>query len=1428
MSDDDDWNPDAGGEADVHDSKPNEVAGVDDNEGSGPTVKDEDGSDDDDYDDMSQLKSFYEEASNSKMDIPHSSSQNHSQQDVLSQHSANLSLAEMSRMEESLLSQTSHHEEEEERQRKKLEKRTRRNKGIKVKKTRRPPTEIQIKRRKEYQRFKHKKGTDLSQEPDVGGSVEYLVRKKLDQQAEQRRMRAVARERMQKKRRMDIIEEASLLDDVENGKDDSTSANDGIKLENDSGPNWNFLDEGFVTMPRADADKLPYYVYRNSKRKSSSVLESDISSKASGDVNGDSRGGQLKKRRKTGHLMFLEQSTTASGTSNRRKNKSTRNINTQLTLSTDEPDNGTRSFPLHFNQLKTRMDLHGMVDTATLGSERMVVAHGRNAKRLWTRMVAGGIMNDDHDGSHNMDKEDNGIEAKNDDDSISNVSSSSSSKSSSACSYQPTGVYSQMSYGTTSVIGMENVDDMNENSVIKAKQNPLFRLMSMVHTLPKITYRQQFLMKVAQELGTNRRLWEDELRSWVEGTDSTGVDAVGNSTSVEDRKSVINLTPRERWAIKSFLGVDGSVSSPPLWASDPSIPTHPTVLKQRMHSLRSSLRKRFRRWIEADQKKRALSSSIEDIAKTLKAGTDAELESSFKSEEVSSNVKTQEGEEDMHYRAFNDGVNETTKTEDSIHGEMKIEDSINVNHEPTKSLKKELPSIEEGEEGVPDEMMNLSSTTIADESAITLGSLMDGIQNDTDPGGIDKYAKILHESNIDTSNIDVALASFVDQLTASQARLRQKQQLDSSHFQHRHALSVAQDDVAHWHESIVSYLELACTLTTARDASFYKSGNEFPECAPLAQAVMATQSYFANGGFMGCGRKRKNSQPSSWEVKNENHSSDDSEASDQHNDELKTMMFNAKSPLNKLEKKELRGIQLAAKDIAKRGKDRLADNHLTSFTPIHLTTGIAMIAANLTPQAAELVSRPCCPDASDNRTPFDLISNMLTLIEEDGSLTSPPRSNWDSKGKIIDEVLAKSMLDAAMVFRKCIETDPRNVDHWSWYVATLLGMLCITFGSSMTSRIQTNVKSEHEQTERPQLESFHEIRNNSSVALTDFVKFTQSHDCPMFHLAISSMLEWKKAIVLLHRPRSFSISSNEFSLEVTRLHAYHTNHWANKVCSRTSITKVQKLCDESNLLPRDALLDILARAIERDPCDRKNWARLVNALGALDIKESDAQCLHAISLQSLEGCRWRGKHRVTEWEDQFFRAPKSTDKVVKPEFVRIVSDIVDSALFSNVRHVQNVQRMAANSCGGEAITSHDPKDCMSWIWNPLEDTREVDYDRGAFVDDALLPMNNSTMALNSHSELLFNSEIQEQLSRNPSCEALCMKIVVACHLMGNWHPFVCNSIWWLAVKLWQSTQTTDKLMPADRNTYCDGLTWLSMHGLDISVYLQCRLKSEEF
>ena len=268
--------------------------------------------------------------------------------------------------------------------------------------------------------------------------------------------------------------------------------------------------------------------------------------------------------------------------------------------------------------------------------------------------------------------------------------------------------------------------------------------------------------------------------------------------------------------------------------------------------------------------------------------------------------------------------------------------------------------------------------------------------------------------------------------------------------------------------------------------------------------------------------------------------------------------------------------------------------------------------------------------------------------------------------------------------------------------------------------------------------------------------------------------------------------------------------------------KVEQLY-ESNYLPRDALLNVMACAIDQDPGERENWARFVRVLGHVDRNDNENDvCLHMPAKFNEE--HWWGKNLVAEKE--FFRVSKSALQKVKPKFVHMVAAVVDSALAS-FAHAKQVPRIELNVRRDMPIP--DPSECMDWIWKEdKNDMNDDDYDTAMRDNIHMLPTNTPPISSTFQEGPLFEPEIQERLSRNPSCESLCMKILVACHLLGVWHPFVCNSVWWLAVKLWHSSQqsTTDQLKQAsfESNIYANGLAWLEMHGLDISVYIQCRLK----
>ena len=159
-----------------------------------------------------------------------------------------------------------------------------------------------------------------------------------------------------------------------------------------------------------------------------------------------------------------------------------------------------------------------------------------------------------------------------------------------------------MSYGTTVVCAVDNaVDAAHTGSGTntgaareRRKEPPVFRLMAMVHALPNVTHRQRWVLKMAQELGTHRRWWEEKL-----------------GAQVDDPRAGAGLASAAR---RAFLGVGGTLT-PPGWACDPAVPTHPGVLKHRLHDVRSSLARRFRHWARRQQR------TAEEMAEG--GGTDA-------------------------------------------------------------------------------------------------------------------------------------------------------------------------------------------------------------------------------------------------------------------------------------------------------------------------------------------------------------------------------------------------------------------------------------------------------------------------------------------------------------------------------------------------------------------------------------------------------------------------------------------------------------------------------------------------------------------------------------------------------------------------------------------------------------------------------------
>ncbi len=271
-----------------------------------------------------------------------------------------------------------------------------------------------------------------------------------------------------------------------------------------------------------------------------------------------------------------------------------------------------------------------------------------------------------------------------------------------------------------------------------------------------------------------------------------------------------------------------------------------------------------------------------------------------------------------------------------------------------------------------------------------------------------------------------------------------------------------------------------------------------------------------------------------------------------------------------------------------------------------------------------------------------------------------------------------------------------------------------------------------------------------------------------------------------------------------------------------------KLLYESNEIPRDSFLHALVATIECSPGDKEIWMQFISVLGTVSHNKSiDIKTQQGVDSNLLGS--WWDRIRATRWEEEFFCAPKSATTLVKPEFVQMVLDAISSFPLLTKQYFLSSKRKQEipNISAGKSSTFDDANQrCTSWIsrWTDEEllsgfEDKIVAYDK---VDFDLFPRkNNSNFCGTTNFDPMNESlkEIQDRLSTAPSCEAMCFKIVAACHLFGIHHGFVLDAIWLLSVKLWQSqTRKQAQLLESAK----DALYWLTLCGLNIPKILRIK------
>ena len=651
---------------------------------------------------------------------------------------------------------------------------------------------------------------------------------------------------------------------------------------------------------------------------------------------------------------------------------------------------------------------------------------------------------------------------------------------------------------------------------------------------------------------------------------------------------------------------------------------------------------------------------------------------------------------------------------------------------------------------------------------------MAGNSDDEEAGFNVDDVNIVFNSKVDSLGTAATMSYFIDQLCLTKKRNDTLEQTrDTSN-----SCLLAEQGIQKWHKIISNYLSKVTVDSKLSVACFEKAGT--PRYAlPLFDAISAHQSYVANGSCLGLILRKENK--------------DESDSDDEGDKPSHTQMSR-----DELKENELLQVNHAGNEIFKYTRSHINNENLAVFLPIRLTIGISVLTEFLPPDATEILSRQTYSETNTNKTPFDLLRLVLEQLEERSTLVSSGSFLRDkSERPIVDESLTDAMQVAAEIFQQCKDIEPTNVQYWSWYIATLFARLCVASGTSLSAKTEMR---------RKQLHCFDGARKDASCAVDEFIQRAKSEDCPMFFFGVTSMLEWRRAIIFLHRHALFST--------VNRLHAYTSYRWAaSKFCSDLSLARVQSLYAKQKI-PLDALLDVLAGLVEQNACDVSKWGMLVTALGGVGTPmKTNGECSegcnalhdglfvnHAIEQDKRNGVWWWGQSRRSDWETNFFISPRNDPDITSCDCIRMDLDGKFSAEWEGYDQRQIVNSKILHQ---ETILPDDIQDCMDWLFDEEEGDNDIDIDLSY---EHLLPYHHTPDTHISEDQLDSLSKIT-----NKPMKVLCLKIIVACHMLGVWHPFVSNSISWLLVKTRASNKSAS-----------ESLRWLAIRGLNIQSYIQQR------
>ena len=745
--------------------------------------------------------------------------------------------------------------------------------------------------------------------------------------------------------------------------------------------------------------------------------------------------------------------------------------------------------------------------------------------------------------------------------------------------------------------------------------------------------------------------------------------------------------------------------------------------------------------------------------------------------------------------------------------------------------------------------------------------------DDDDASKPDRYAAMIRGSaKLDPTIMNISLAALVSELCTARSRANSerggkttKSEQDAG-YQPLSAVrnqSSAEDQALELKQAVLNYSDLIL-----KSFPLFNQFKDIPH-PNLAAVAMLRHSFMANDQSPSIFSGVDSKGDAGNDILSggcDDDDDDDDEDTDESDRSVGEVNANQEEGLD---------MSLIADDIATTGRKFIADTRLKVFPELHITTAIATIAAILPPSAAEILSRPCCLDELNHRTPFDLMRSALEDMESRGqishgdgvALSSLAQHDVINVSKLVSELVAAA--DAAS---DCAEKDEGNPLYISWQLALLAGATCVSSGIIIGRGAQRAASDYYDDrgaaVRRTRTDNHGEVR---LLAANSFRRLLEQCNSARYqaiqrHVAVSSFLEWKEATCLL---MSRGVNDTEYFRRIRRLHAHHTIEWVKVERSDTALVRVQEL-NARKEVNADVPLMLLADRLEQEPDDDQRWMHLASALGSLgDLALTQEE---RSSLCSQEGCKecpklqkhvsvdhgelsrrkqeqgWWGDGRA-EWWEQLFFSTSSVD--IKDSTILSVCSSLDELVEARgenegMRHIYNdtivgigPQQsihldpvwLASSENENDFYFSSDDEDDDDDDNDDEEDVVSTKGKKGASpmkfkTYDEFLPKHISDVCRHGISSYLaeMSQPFEEHFLVSTSTDTRqyatnCCKVLVACHLFGLNHPFVANNVVHLAVACPQvrigGHVTTDR-----RSCQFLFLLWLAKLGLNVQQIIQ--------